>query len=89
MSSNPAPERRPWSLAARLTVWYAAVTFALVLAATGYLFWALARNMDREDDQFIEDAPEAVGRHLLAAGEVIADQLRARQRADAVSVKGR
>src|SRR5262245_9510569 len=62
MSSNPAPESRPWSLAARLTVWYATVTFALVFAATGYLYWALARNLDREDDQFLRDKVTAVRR---------------------------
>jgi two-component system, OmpR family, heavy metal sensor histidine kinase CusS len=63
MSSNPGPSpRRPWSLAARLTVWYAAVTFALVFAATGYLYWALARNLDREDDQFLLDKVTAVRR---------------------------
>lgn len=38
------------SLAARLTLWYALSAFLLILAATGYLYWALARNLDREDD---------------------------------------
>ncbi|OWK35610.1 heavy metal sensor histidine kinase [Fimbriiglobus ruber] len=60
MSSKSAgnrirPPRRPWSIALRLTVWYAAAGFALVLGATGYLYWALAQNMDREDDQFLAD----------------------------------
>jgi two-component system heavy metal sensor histidine kinase CusS len=65
MSSNPDPSpRRPWSLAVRLTVWYAAVTFGLVFAATGYLYWALVRNMDREDDQFLRDQVAGVSRVL-------------------------
>src|SRR6516225_3924963 len=65
MSSNPDPSpRRPWSLAVRLTVWYAAVTFGLVFAATGYLYWALVRNMDREDDLFLRDQVAGVSRVL-------------------------
>ncbi len=42
MSSKiaPDPSRRPWSLAARLTAWYAGSAFALVLVATGFLYWA-------------------------------------------------
>ena len=40
MSSKSVPEpgppaRRPWSLAARLTAWYAGSAFTLVLVATG------------------------------------------------------
>jgi two-component system, OmpR family, heavy metal sensor histidine kinase CusS len=46
---------RAWSLAARLTAWYAGSTFALVLAATGFLYWASVRNLDREDDQLLGD----------------------------------
>jgi two-component system heavy metal sensor histidine kinase CusS len=66
MSSKPAAEagRRPWSIALRLTVWYAAAAFALVLVATGYLYWALVRNLEREDDQFLADKVRAVRRML-------------------------
>ena len=45
----------PWSLAARLTAWYAGTTFLLILAATGFLYWALLTNLDREDDEFLTD----------------------------------
>lgn len=38
------------SLAARLTAWYTATAFSLVLVATGLLYWTLVRNM-RDDDQ--------------------------------------
>ena len=53
MSSNSAPERaprhkRPWSLAARLTAWYAASAFTLILVATGSLYWGLITNLDQE-----------------------------------------
>ena len=66
MSSTSAPDPaalpppaaaafRPWSLAARLTVWYVGSAFALVLCATGFLYWVLYTNLDREDDQFLAD----------------------------------
>src|SRR5262245_15071970 len=46
---------RRWSLATRLTAWYAASSFALVVAATGLLYWALVGNLNREDDQLLGD----------------------------------
>jgi len=49
------PVRRPWSLAARLTAWYAGSAFLLILGATGFLYWVLSTNLDREDDQFLAD----------------------------------
>src|SRR5262245_46788921 len=57
MSSKSAPEpaRPRRSLAGRLTAWYAGSAFLLILAATGFLYWALAANLDREDDEFLED----------------------------------
>jgi two-component system heavy metal sensor histidine kinase CusS len=51
-STTPAS---PGSLATRLTVWYAVSAFLLILSATGYLYWALERNLDREDDGTILD----------------------------------
>ncbi|HLJ92476.1 MAG TPA: heavy metal sensor histidine kinase [Gemmataceae bacterium] len=45
----------PWSLAARLTAWYAGSAFLLILAATAFLYWALVANLDREDDQYLAD----------------------------------
>src|SRR5437588_6743891 len=50
----------PWSLATRLTAWYAGSAFALVLAATGFLYWASVRNLDRADDQVLGDRVRAV-----------------------------
>lgn len=66
MSSNIVPDTppkspsamnsaKPWSLAARLTAWYACSAFGLVLATAGFLFWTSIRNMDREDDQLLGD----------------------------------
>jgi two-component system heavy metal sensor histidine kinase CusS len=54
------PRKRAWSLATRLTAWYIGSSFALVLAATGFLYWASARNLDREDDQLLGDRVRAL-----------------------------
>jgi two-component system heavy metal sensor histidine kinase CusS len=51
MSSKIGAEGRPWSLAVRLTLWYASSAFALVLAITGYLYLFLVWNLEREDDE--------------------------------------
>jgi two-component system heavy metal sensor histidine kinase CusS len=53
--SDRKPAGRPWSLAARLTAWYAGSAFLLILSATGFLYWALVANLDREDDQILAD----------------------------------
>src|SRR5262249_44817426 len=45
----------PWSLAARLTAWYVGSAFALVLVATGFLYWVLVTNFDREDSDQLAD----------------------------------
>jgi two-component system heavy metal sensor histidine kinase CusS len=53
MSSTTSASRG--SLAARLTLWYSLSAFLLILGATGYLYAALAKNLDREDDGTILD----------------------------------
>jgi two-component system heavy metal sensor histidine kinase CusS len=60
MSLNSAHEhgnstQKPWSLATRLTAWYAASAFALVLATGAFLYWTALRNLDREDDRLLGD----------------------------------
>jgi two-component system heavy metal sensor histidine kinase CusS len=47
--------RTPWSLAARLTAWYAGSAFVLILIATGVLYWGLRTSLDREDDEDLAD----------------------------------
>src|SRR5262249_29105404 len=37
------------------TAWYAGSAFLLILAATGFLYWALVTTLDSEDDQNLED----------------------------------
>jgi two-component system heavy metal sensor histidine kinase CusS len=56
---------RVWSLASRLTAWYAGSAFALVLAATGYLYWTSVTNLDREDDQLLGDRIRALRTVML------------------------
>ena len=43
------------SLAMRLTLWYAASSFSIALAATAILYWVLIANLNRQDDQFLMD----------------------------------
>lgn len=55
MSSTMPAESGRGSLAVRLTLWYSVFSIALLLAATAYLYWALAKNLDREDDGILQD----------------------------------
>jgi hypothetical protein len=50
-----APSASQWTIAARLALWYTAATFVIVAAASGLLYWVLATNVSREDDQFLVD----------------------------------
>jgi two-component system heavy metal sensor histidine kinase CusS len=52
----PSDSSRPsGSLAFRLTLWYASSGFLLILLASGFLYYVLGANLDREDDQFLAD----------------------------------
>jgi two-component system, OmpR family, heavy metal sensor histidine kinase CusS len=42
-----------WSLAARLTIWYTALSFGIVLGATAFLYWTLSVGIAYQDDQFL------------------------------------
>jgi two-component system heavy metal sensor histidine kinase CusS len=53
MSSTTSASRG--SLAARLALWYAVSAFLLILGATAYLYAALEKNLEREDDGTILD----------------------------------
>ncbi len=55
MSSTTRAESGRGSLALRLTLWYSIFSYGLILAATAYLYWALAKNLDREDDGVLQD----------------------------------
>jgi two-component system heavy metal sensor histidine kinase CusS len=64
---NGARARGPakWSLATRLTAWYAGSSFTLIVAATGLLYWALVGNLNREDDQLLGDQVRVMRATLL------------------------
>lgn len=72
MSSKNAGEptiqgsKPSWSLASRLTAWYAASSFALVVAVVFFLYWMLGRGLDRQDDNQITDQVRVL-RDVLAA----------------------
>lgn len=53
LTSRAPSGTRPWSIAARLALWYTCSAFVLVAVATGLLYWVLVSNVDREDDQMI------------------------------------
>src|SRR4051812_3732998 len=61
MSSKTAPEpAKAWSLATRLTLWYAASSFVFLAAFSGFLYWALIHQLETEDDQFMAEKVELV-----------------------------
>lgn len=54
-SAEAPPRASRWSLATRLTAWYGFSAFAILVVATGLLYWALAATLDREEDLFLSD----------------------------------
>jgi two-component system, OmpR family, heavy metal sensor histidine kinase CusS len=50
----------PVSIVGRLTLWYSASAFLLVLVSTAALYAALVSNLDAEDDEFITDTVNIV-----------------------------
>ncbi len=52
-ASLPESLARPWSLALRLTVWYAATAFLLVAAVAWVQYRTLGRDLAGEDDQLL------------------------------------
>lgn len=58
-------QKSRWSLAFRLTAWYAAASLLLLLAATGILYWALVVNLQRNSTLFLADKVHVVTTLLL------------------------
>ena len=56
---------RPWSLATRLSAWYAISAFILIAIATGLLYWVLIRSLDRADDRLLADKARVIEAMLL------------------------
>lgn len=51
---TPVP-RRSWSLAGRLTAWYALTSLVLIFCTAALLYWAVVTSMRRDDDLFLAD----------------------------------
>ena len=68
-ATEPGPfrfiRRAPWSLAARLTTWYAVSAFIIILSASVLLYLTLERSLDFENDRVLLDRANEV-RQLLA-----------------------
>jgi two-component system, OmpR family, heavy metal sensor histidine kinase CusS len=47
--------KRPYSLALRLSAWYAGSAFLLLAAGTGFLYWELVQSSNAEDDQYLSE----------------------------------
>ena len=58
---------RKWSIARRLTLLYATLSFLMLALATAYLHWSLVKNLEQEDDAFLAHQIEEY-RRLLHAG---------------------
>src|SRR5260370_25615891 len=52
--------RRPASLALRLSAWYAASAFLLLLGGTGFLYWELVQSSNGEDDQYLSEKADTL-----------------------------
>jgi len=52
------------SLALRLSAWYAASAFLLLLVGTGFLYWKLVQSSNAEDDQYLSEKANTVGELL-------------------------
>ena len=60
----PAPLRHPWSITARLTWLYIGTTAVVLLLAAGYLHWALAESLAREDRALVAGKLQVLRRLL-------------------------
>ena len=66
---------RPWSLAARLALTYALVSFSGVLVVSIVLYVGLVRSLDDEDDQFLQERVRVLA-SLLSMGSAGEGELR-------------
>jgi two-component system heavy metal sensor histidine kinase CusS len=75
----PRGSRRPWSLAARLAVFYTLGTTALLFVAMVILYDVVVRYSDANDNLFLNDKLRAVRADLAAKnanqGELLADEV--------------
>src|SRR2546423_15663817 len=53
VGASARPVRRRWSLAARLTAWYAFSAFGLILLAPSLMYVVLAASFEAESDRYL------------------------------------
>lgn len=61
------------SLAARLTAWYAMLSFASIASATWVLYLALSRNLDHENDRLLSDKAHVLSQILRERPDDLAE----------------
>lgn len=66
--------RRAWSITTRLAAGYAALTTLILVAALGFLYWALQSNLHRSEERFLSDKIQVL--QTVAQGRVVSDRLR-------------
>jgi len=59
-----AKSRRQWSLAVRLAAGFSVAAFSLLLVASALLYWALANNLDQEDNEYLGEKIALIERLL-------------------------
>ncbi len=52
-NNSPPGAPRSWSITARLALLYALTAFGLLLFSTSFLYWTLARYLERKNQQFL------------------------------------
>src|SRR5438094_1576030 len=81
VGASARPVRRRWSLAARLTAWYAFSAFGLILLATSLMYGVLAASFEAESDRYLANRLAEV-KAMLAAHEKVDSSLFAELRDD-------
>ena len=70
VGASARPVRRRWSLAARLTAWYAFSSFGLILLATSLMYVVLAASFEAESDRYMANRLADVKAILISHGKV-------------------
>ena len=65
MNEASSEKTGQWSITRRLTLLYAASSGVMLVAATAYLYWSLAENLEREDNAFLANSIQECRRLLL------------------------
>jgi two-component system heavy metal sensor histidine kinase CusS len=67
--NNPGRQRGARSLAVRLSWWYGACSLCLVSIVTGFLYWALLRNFDQQNERYLQEKVAILRTLLRESGD--------------------